>query len=148
MSRITAEALDAEYPEAWRPKNVGDKILGEIVDLSEYDGGYGPYPIVTVKQDDGETLSVHAIHTVLKGELAEHRPKVGDRIGIKYRGMPEGKKYESYKVMFESPGRPIDWSKHADNVSAELGDYTLAPAVEDDPGPEADRPEPDDNPGF
>ena len=64
---------------------------------------------------DGK-IAWHAFHSVGRNELAKQRPVVGDRIGIAYHGKPEGKNYESYRVIVErADGEPktIDWDKHA-----------------------------------
>ena len=80
------KALDTDYAPAWRPE-AGDKLVGEIVGLSERPGyDETPYPIVTVRQDDGTELALHAFHTVIANELAKQRPVVGERIGVKYLG--------------------------------------------------------------
>jgi len=78
--------MDLNYAEGWRPEE-GDTLLGRVTDLSMGASTYGRYPIVTVAPEDGgDAVAVHAFHTGLKNRLAELRPKVGERIGIKYLG--------------------------------------------------------------
>jgi len=114
--RSIADRLD-NFAEAWKPKP-GDKLIGVVVDLderaSDYDDG-SPYPIVTVENDDGQELAFHAFHTVARNELGKQRPQIGDRIGIAYHGKPEGKSYESYRVIVEHAepqAKAIDWDRH------------------------------------
>lgn len=138
-TRSLSDRLDS-FAEAWKPKP-GDKLLGVIVDLDERTSSYDddPYPIVTVQTDDGQELAWHAFHTVARNELAKQKPVVGDRIGIAYHGKPEGKSYESYRVIVErTDGSPktLDWSRHEatdeelDDTSAD--DETPKGATDDD----------------
>jgi hypothetical protein len=104
MSNSTA---DFAYAEAWRPDR-GDILEGVVTEITQYDGGgYGSYPIVTVKQDDGTSVAVHAFHTVLRNELARLDVQVGEGIAILYAGPQktrDGKAmYEGYRV--KMPGR-------------------------------------------
>jgi hypothetical protein len=117
-----AAALDRDFAPAWRPEP-GDKLIGRVVELGERTTEYGTYPIVTVQTDEGERFAAHAIHTVLASQLAGKRPKVGERIGIVYRGKVKGdeREYHSYRVEVERDGdAAVDWSRHAD---AEEGDF-------------------------
>jgi hypothetical protein len=103
---------------------VGDKVIGVVVDIDERlsDFNEGPYPLVTINRDDDNTeVAVHCFHTVLKQEIAKKRPQVGDHIGIKYLGIPDGRKYELYKVVLERPTR-IDYERMAAEAKAELAD--------------------------
>jgi hypothetical protein len=123
-----AERLDS-FAEPWKPEP-GEKLIGEVVDLDERENEYGSYPVVTVMTDEGEELAFHAFRTVPKNELAKQRPQVGDRIGIKYFGKPEGKDYELYRIKVErdEQSKSIDWDKHA----SEPPDPSEALAVKDD----------------
>ena len=96
-----------------------------------------PTQIVTVlSDDDGKQYAWHAFHSVGRNELAKQRPVVGDRIGFADDNTPEGKNYESYRVIVErADGEPktIDWDKHAqpddetDDQETELDDETPRP---------------------
>lgn len=136
MSSIMMDRLDAEFAPAWRPDH-GDKLAGEVVALSERDGGYGSYPIVTLRRDDGEELAVHAMHQVLSSQLAELRPKVGDRIAIAYRGKvaPKsgtGAPYHSYRVVSDAATGGVDWGKYGD-VDEEAGGSDLPSTADAQP---------------
>jgi hypothetical protein len=103
-----------DYAPAWRFDQDGAVVIGEVIGFSEFDGGYGPYPIVTLRLDDGSERAVHCQREVLSQELALQRPKIGETLGIKYLGQPEGKRYHRYTVMVERPeGASFDWSRYA-----------------------------------
>lgn len=98
---MTDEA-QADFPQAWRPE-AGDAIKGTVVSVTlSPDFGYGPYPIVTLKTDGGER-AVHAMHQILRTELARRRPKRDDEIEITYLGKRSprsgsGNPFHVYKV--------------------------------------------------
>lgn len=96
--------LDEEFAPGWRPEP-GDTIQGIVDDLDERDGGYGTYPIVTVRRitgpDGAETLStdrvaIHCMGTVLAGWVKEKGIKRGDRIALRYNGKKIGKSNQSF----------------------------------------------------
>ncbi len=98
------DRLDREPAPGWRPEP-GGQVVGKIVEISEAPGtDYGPYPLITVEQDDGTEVAVHAFHSVLKNEIDSKRPTEGDRIGIRYLGKKagsSGRDYEAYRVVIE-----------------------------------------------
>jgi hypothetical protein len=124
------DRLDEEFAPAWRPE-AGGSLTGKIVALGERDGGFGRYPIVTVETEGGEELAVHAVHAVLADELAKHQPKLGERIGIRYRGKIDGgeRPYHAYKVVVDRPTVGIDWSTYSEDVAADEP-TTVSPAKE------------------
>lgn len=123
MPKSMEERLEEGFAPGWRPAP-GDMIVGTVVDISQGEGDYGPYPIVTIEQPNGEALAVHAFHTVLKKELSAKRPTEGDKLGIKYLGMPAGKNYEAYRVVLERVVRPdaqaSAWAAMEQSADAEL----------------------------
>lgn len=100
-----ADELEREHAAAWKASAEGDKITGTVV---EYATGYsthpkatGPYPICVVEVRDGDVIvqdgkveeagddarrSVHIFHAALRSQFERMDPKVGDRIGIGYKG--------------------------------------------------------------
>lgn len=114
--------------QGWRPE-VGEKLVGIILEVSEGESEYGRYPLLIV-DSTGDYIAVHAFHTVLKNELSRLRPQPGDTIGIKYLGKPPGKSYESYRVALDrknSTAAGADWDAHAAAAQAELGTDGQAP---------------------
>jgi hypothetical protein len=111
------DRLEADFAPAWRPER-GEKLVGEVVAISERTGGYGSYPIVTLRRDDGGEVAIHAFHQVLAARLAEVQPKVGEHLGVKYEGEINGgeRRYHSYRVVVDRPERPINWSAYRDDT--------------------------------
>jgi hypothetical protein len=106
------DQLNEDFAPGWRPEP-GDAVMGVVVDVSmrerqDFGQGTTPYPIVTLSQDDGTRVAVHAFHFVLEGELRKIKPQIGHRIGIKYLGKPEGKRYEVYRVVTDHPPQ-VEW---------------------------------------
>ncbi len=122
-SSSLADRLQRGAAPGWRPE-VGDAVIGTVVDIDEAlsNFGEGVYPVITIARDDDSTeVAVHAFHTVLKHEVAKKRPQVGDRIGIKYLGVPQGKKYEAYRVLLERPVK-VDYDRMELEAQAEMPD--------------------------
>lgn len=122
MARSLEDRLNQEFAPGWRP-DAGEQLVGTIVEISSGRGDYGEYPLLVVEKADGTgDVAVHAFHTVLKSELAAKRPSEGDRIGIKYLGIPAGKKYESYRVVLErkTPATGTDWNQVGQQASDEM----------------------------
>lgn len=110
------EALDKANAPAWKPEP-SDKIVGTIVALDERTNDYGTYPIVTLALDDGSEVALHAFHSVFSSELARWRPKVGERLGVKYLGKVGGedRSYHGYRVKVERVGGGgVNWSQYGD----------------------------------
>jgi hypothetical protein len=130
MSNL-AEDLDRE-PQSWRPEP-GDKLIGELVDVDERDGGYGTYPILVIRDDDGAEWSWHVLHAVARGEIGRQQPNIGDRLGVKYVGKVEGRdgqEYHSWKVRVDRPAaKVVDLSAYAhDDGGAPAADSGGVPA--------------------
>lgn len=90
--------MDLTYAEGWRPTE-GDTVVGKVTDLAMGASQFGRYPIVTIAPDGGgDAVAVHAFHVGLKNRLAELRPQVGERIGIKYVGKRPVKSNPSQEV--------------------------------------------------
>lgn len=107
-------ADENDFAAGWRPEQKGDKAAGRVVDITVGQGGYDPYPIVTVENDAGEQTAIHAFHTVLRGELAKRRPQVGDEISVTYLGKRDVKggrgDYHAYRVT-GGQAQPYNWDQ-------------------------------------
>ena len=110
--------FEFDFAEGWRPEKKGDAVKGRVTSL---DTGYSQwqpngYPIVTIEQENGESVAVHCFHTALSRRLAEVEPAIGDRLGIRYDGKvntKDGKmSYHSYSV--SAPDRKFSnfWESH------------------------------------
>lgn len=116
------DRLDQDFAPGWQPET-GDKIAGRITDITHRDGGWGLYPVLELdlggtpaRTKDGQVtdrIAVHALHGVLKNELEQRRPAIGDRLAVKYLGKQQGKKggadYEGYKLAHEPADGTAAW---------------------------------------
>jgi hypothetical protein len=121
-----ADQLDSEFAPGWKPEP-GDKIEGVITGLSEREGNFGTYPIVTIRQDNGEEIAAHCYHAVLAAKFAELRVKVGERVALKYMGQVAkagGGTYHSYRAVVDRPDGSIEWGRYDD------GDHDERPRVD------------------
>lgn len=134
------------YPESWRP-DVGEIIVGEVL---RYDSGhteYGEYPIAVLRdKSTGEERGVWLMHTVLRDEFEEKRPKPGERVGIKR--LPDADKgYKRYAVRVDrdEPEMPEfdDYAEPGDvppqdreALREEERSFQEKPASAEDPGDE------------
>lgn len=91
------------FPQAWRPEP-GQTIAGAVQRIGVSDGGWGPYPVVTVHTTRhegahaaGRDVAIHAFHEVLRHELAARQVQPGDVIEVTYLGKHE-KGYHGYRV--------------------------------------------------
>jgi hypothetical protein len=126
-----AERLD-NVPEWWNHEP-GDKLIGVVTEIDVYTGEYGAYPIVTVLVDDqgsteqggqpipvGAERAFHAHATVAKAEIARRNLATGDRLGVAFHGVPEGKSFKRYRLIVErTHAHGADTSETADNATAE-----------------------------
>ena len=68
----------------WKPLKEGDVVEGEVADIGEVQGKFGPQLTVSLKNGDGLVM-VYA-NDCLKREITQNKVKPGDRIAIAYRG--------------------------------------------------------------
>lgn len=82
--------MNLAYAEGWQPEP-GAVLVGNVTEVGTGWSDYmkGHYPIVTV-QPEGKgnpaPVAVHCFHAALLSRMMDLRPKVGERIGIKYEG--------------------------------------------------------------
>lgn len=118
------------YADAWRPA-AGDTLRGKVVDLDTGHSGYGSYPIVTIKSEEGGRFAVHGFHTALRNRLAAIRPSIGDRLSIRFDGdvTPKsgGQQYKGYSVTSpDKKASPSFWDNHTErNTAAPADDLDL-----------------------
>ena len=87
---------DTQTSTSWRPAP-GETITGRLERVSQHNAGYGVYPVLEIATES-ETVTVHAFHDVLKAELVQHAPKIGDTLTIRYDGKHPEKGYHRYRV--------------------------------------------------
>ena len=101
------------YAEGWKPEP-GNTVAGVVTDIAATDNGWGPYPVLTLKQEGGGEIAVHAFHDVLRKELARRRPGVGADLEITYLGLKKpkggtGNGYHAYRVRSSTDSVGYDW---------------------------------------
>jgi hypothetical protein len=130
------DRLNEAYAPAWRPA-AGDTLVGTVVALGERQGEFEPYPIITVETDGGQQFAFHAFHTVAKSELAAQKPRIGERVGVKYIGQIASQggrgKYHGYRIIVDRP-MTLDWSTYGDE-DAPMVDYSRSDVPSDVPAP-------------
>ena len=78
--------MQKDTAPAWRP-DPGTTMAATVEGFRiGRDTGYGEYPIVIYKLDDGQVVSVHAFHTLLRDQLKELNTKKGTRQLLHYGG--------------------------------------------------------------
>jgi len=93
------EKLQADAPEpferaeTWKPAEPGDIITGTLEGTSNVETRYGEQLVSHIRDDDGHLWAVWHSHKVFREQWAEAAPHVGDRVGICWHGMREGKEY-------------------------------------------------------
>ena len=104
MGRSLEERINGPEPEAWIPEEAGEFIIGEIEEISDRDGDYGPYKVVTLLTSEGDVLNVAGFGTVLKGKFdALSDVDCGRQMAVKFLGeqpskKPGGKPYKNWNV--------------------------------------------------
>lgn len=134
------DLLDAEDAAIWSPAKDDTSghdrdLLGTIVDIGEFVGDYGSSPVFIIDRGhDGEQCNPpgrfakwFAFGKVAEGEVDRNQPRVGDKIGIRFRGFGEvqsgankGKPYPLYRVAVQHAGRtegtPADTRRDVEEV--------------------------------
>ncbi|MGI8711575.1 MAG: hypothetical protein ACR2LA_11350 [Acidimicrobiales bacterium] len=94
---------------AWRP-SPGEVLTGTVAELSQRSHPeYGPYPTLIVVDEAGQHWTWCAFHHVAKDQLDQHRPAVGDLVGIAYDGRHPDRGYHLWRLVVErAPERRFD----------------------------------------
>jgi hypothetical protein len=98
------------YPPAWKPK-LGDALVGFI---DGYDIGHTPFGAVrtciVTEEASNKKVSLWLSTTVLLDLFQKHKPKPGEKIGLKYLGKDEEKRYHRYRLLIDRPDEIVDFS--------------------------------------
>lgn len=84
--------VEEEDSEGWVPTEAGEGIAGKVVKVGQVrsdfaaDGEDPMVPTVTLQVKDGTKYRVIGYSSVLKRELIEKAPQVGDVMAVKYFG--------------------------------------------------------------
>ena len=98
-----AESSSGDFAPSWRWDQPGDGVEGIVVTVSSrvHDNHPEGYPIVTIRQANGEDIAIHCMATVLKNEVTERRPRPGDEFAVVFDGQKnsgQGRKYNAFRV--------------------------------------------------
>jgi len=102
------EEWDGAWPEAWRPK-FGEVLTGQVTGYNQAQSVYGPVWVCTVRRDDGEPVAIWLSSAVLLAEFRRLRPKIGERIAVKYAGQHPEKGYNRYRLLVDRPQAEPDF---------------------------------------
>lgn len=150
MKSIDTHADD--FAEAWRPTTPGDTLDGTVETITAREAGQGPYPVLTLRRADGTRAAFHAFRKVAQGELGRVRPRVGERIAIRFGGekvSAAGNRYYAYHVAaVDRPEPAFDWDSYrvvappspGSDVSPDVSDYGRSTQLEIDGVPVNDGP--------
>jgi hypothetical protein len=85
-------------------------LTGTVAELGQRSHPeYGPYPTLVVVDEAGQHWTWCAFHHVAKDQLDQHRPAVGDLVGIAYDGRHPDRGYHLWRLVVErAPERRFD----------------------------------------
>ena len=106
------DMVEEDDSEGWVPSEKGEGIAGVVVKIGETrsdfaaDGENPMVPTVTIETKDGTKYRVIGYGVVLKRELQDADPHVGDKMAVKYfgekpikKGRSAGKPYKHFGVV-------------------------------------------------
>ena len=111
--------IDEDDSEGWVPENAGEGVQGVVIKVGETrsdfarDGEDPMVPTVTIETKTGEKYRIIGYGAVLKREMQDADPQVGDLFAIKYfgdklvkKGKWAGKPYKHFGVAVRRAARP------------------------------------------
>jgi hypothetical protein len=94
--------LDRDDAPIWHPQP-GDRLIGEVIEMTWREGDYGIHPFIVMRDDNGDETAVRTSATVLRNGLQRQRVQVGDRVALQYRGERKSQSgrstYHDYRVL-------------------------------------------------
>ena len=95
------DAEEAKGPgDSWKPETPGEQIQGTVTEIKHIwvEKSHKHLPAVVLETPEGDSVDVVASRDILRDELLAKQVQVGDLIGVRYLGQPEGKRYFRYAV--------------------------------------------------
>lgn len=96
---------------AWKPAEKGEGVEGKVTEISYRESDFQEgvqIPFVTLLQDAGTKSRVAGFHSVLRKEIEQEDPKVGDLMAVVYMGQEKlktgkfaGKMVHIYRVVVQ-----------------------------------------------
>jgi hypothetical protein len=144
------EQHDVRNAEAWYPYKAAGKdqpyaIAGELVLLDSVWSDYAEAfkVIAVIRETEGKCWQVRTYPARLHDEWCKAAPQIGERVGVKFTGVKEHKRYEKaypdFSVVAEREGPPpaFDYARMGgpspDAGSADEPEPTDAPASTEQP---------------
>lgn len=126
---------DASFAPAWRWENAGDGVEGVVVNVDKRVNDNHPegYPIITLRQQNGDDIAVHGFATVLMNEIQDRNLRVGDTFAAIYDGKKtssNGRQFHAFRVATEPGNGQVPPAKVAPATAAPA---RPAAAVANDP---------------
>lgn len=111
------DEVEEDDSEGWVPKEKGEGIAGIVVKVGETksdfaaEGTDATVPVVTIESKDGTKWRIIGYSAVLKREITDADPRVGDMMGVKYFGEKllksgkfQGRPYKHFGVVVRRKG--------------------------------------------
>lgn len=103
------DSIDGSSAPAWKPEEEGEGIQGTVLrvgsvpsDFADSEGNKPMCPVITVRTSDGQLHRIVGYQSVLRRELSEQDPQVGQTLAVKYLGRKSSKdgkrSYANYGV--------------------------------------------------
>jgi hypothetical protein len=97
-SEKSAKQEKGEFPEAWMPKEIGETLKGELIEVENgRDKKTEKLTFLTVKDGKGKEWSVLE-SAVIATARQKQKIVIGDEIGLAYRGVKMSKNDHEYKL--------------------------------------------------
>ena len=90
------------YPPAWKPQ-AGEVLVGTVTGYDIGESSFGRVHTCMIETEEGKRFSLWLSSKVLLSQFQKYRPKVGERIGLKYQGRDEAKGYHRYRLVVDRP---------------------------------------------
>jgi len=78
------------------------EFYGKILEFGENEGKFGISKFFRAQDNEGKIWTIF-MPTVLASKIANLEAKVGEEVGIKYLGVPHGKRYKDFMVGIKEP---------------------------------------------
>lgn len=111
------DEVEEDDSEGWVPTEKGEGIAGVVIKVGVTRSDFAPdgedpnVPTVTIQTKNGDKFRVIGYGAVLKRELNDADPRVGDRIAVKYfgeklikKGKFAGRPYKHFGVVVKRKG--------------------------------------------
>lgn len=132
------EGFDGRWPASWRPKE-GEMLIGRIIRYSEGPGRFGPVRTAIIERDDGTRASLWLSSMVLLDQFNRERPRVGERVGVKYLGKHPQKGYHRFTLVVDREEPAPDFSPLGGEEDCAPQPLKPTPHTTDTATPYADR---------